>query len=163
MTRSRIAVAISLCAVSPASADILIADRAAFISGGGSVAAVYPDGVTVGSALGLELSAGVIEFGKPVWGIEVLGLKWAGGYLDVQRDAALDQVRASIGPELGIAFVGIDAGRVFGDADGWTARVALTAGVAALYLRRTWLDDPSEGSQHLYEVGLLLKFPLLPR
>ncbi len=92
---------------------------------------------------------------------------WAGGYVDALYDSGSKKARMSIGPEFGMAFVGIDGGLVIqpgaGKMDlGYQARVLLTFGLFAVYGR--WGKLPGlEVDSTFREIGVLLKFPILLR
>jgi hypothetical protein len=106
-----------------------------------------------GLVLGAEISAGGLEDSGDF-------PSWYGGYLDVVHDFATEQTRISIGPEFGIAFVGLDGGIVFQNVDdetktGVAGRLALTIGFISIYGRAIAVDGARFG-----EVGVLLKGPL---
>jgi hypothetical protein len=90
-------------------------------------------------------------------------LFWAGAYLDALFAVEAEELRLSIGPELGYGFAGFDVGYVLAlggrpAQHGVAVRPLLTFGIAAIYFRSIWLfgtDADWSG-----EVGLLLKAPI---
>jgi hypothetical protein len=146
---------------SPAHADF---DGGPFVSGGLAVGLGVHDHFSNGLVLGGELSAGVGWF--PQHDDEERGqdfqMRWLGGYLDLLADRGSDTTRLTIGPELGIAPVGIDGGLLidFGDTRryGFAIRPVVSLAFAAVYLRyERYLTDGPES--HVVELGLLLKIP----
>ena len=107
-----------------------------------------------GGYLGVEGSAGVF-FESSCW--------WMGVYGDFVRHSD-PRSRWSVGPEIGHAFLGMDAGYVnygddLGNAAGFRARGHLTLGFVGLHLGGGRL---SNGVGGFFEAGVLLKFPALP-
>lgn len=90
---------------------------------------------------------------------------WMGAYLDTVHAFAVDETRLSLGPELGIRFLGLDGGYVAsfgGEASpqhGVTVRPMLTFGIVTAYFRSTWLLG--EHADWLAELGVLLKAPIV--
>jgi hypothetical protein len=89
---------------------------------------------------------------------------WAGGFADVLWDFGSDQLRHTIGPELGFGPLGVDFGYlgVLQDGDyrpGYAARGMLTFSLISVYGRYGHVFDdapiPTFG-----EVGVLLKVPI---
>jgi hypothetical protein len=89
---------------------------------------------------------------------------WAGAYLDAVHAFAADETRLSIGPEVGVRLLGVDAGYVLNlgarsAQHGLAVRPMLTLGVVTVYFRSTWLAG--ERADWLGELGVLLKAPIL--
>ncbi|MBH23217.1 MAG: hypothetical protein CMH57_01910 [Myxococcales bacterium] len=86
---------------------------------------------------------------------------WFGLYGDLLRDFGAGSFRASVGPEVGNQFVGVDGGVVFDTGGDARARVGgrfrglLTAGSVTFYGGATFFEEESAA-----EIGLLLKFPM---
>ena len=91
-------------------------------------------------------------------------LFWHGAYVDGTYATDSRELRLSIGPEIGLGPVGMDAGYLLklagaGSAQhGLSLRWLLTTGVAAFYFRSGWLFGSR--SDWFGEFGLLLKFPI---
>ncbi len=89
---------------------------------------------------------------------------WQGAYVDLVRDFAADRTRVSLGPEIGVGFLGIDGGYLLDTGHGYTrhgfcVRPMFTLGVAMLYARLGELYGVERES--VGEIGILLKFPVL--
>jgi hypothetical protein len=134
-------------------------ERRAGLSGtfalvGANVAATF--GRASGDGAGLGAEASIVSLSE-----EML---WAGGYLDATFATEPEELRLSIGPELGFSFIGIDTGYVLklggerSPQHGLSLRPLLTVGVAAVYFRSIWLFG--EAADWSAEIGLLLKFPI---
>lgn len=89
-------------------------------------------------------------------------LYWFGAYADGLYDFGAGEGRFSVGPEVGVAFFGLDGGYLAvvgpgGTQHGFTVRPLLTCGLASAYVRYgqvvTGTDD------RFGEVGLLVKLP----
>jgi hypothetical protein len=91
-------------------------------------------------------------------------LFWAGSYLDAVYSTQSEETRLSVGPELGVSFIGLDAGYLLklggahGTQHGINLRPMLTMGVVTTYFRSAWLFGSN--SDWSGELGVLLKFPL---
>lgn len=89
---------------------------------------------------------------------------WVGGYADAVHDVDREQVRVSLGPEIGLAMIaGLDGGVLVAHDDGGmhaglTGRFLLTIGLASLWIRYGNLFIGAE-QDHL-ETGVLLKVPI---
>lgn len=117
--------------------------------GGLNLGASIDDG-RLGALVGGELSAAYMGLGLPEL--------WAGLYLDGLYDARTQGGRFSLGPELGWAWFGLDAGVVLDDgAVGWRARLLGTTGLACLYVGALQSGD-ADGAV-VFEVGLMAKIP----
>jgi hypothetical protein len=112
----------------------------------------------IGLALGPELSFAY----QPE-----MGGFWVGGYVDAKYDFGSQEGRISAGPELGVAFFGVDGGlyrRVGSGPDqfGLQVRALLTMGVFALYGGYgATLAGAGAQSSNFFEVGLMAKYPKL--
>ncbi len=89
---------------------------------------------------------------------------WAGGYLDANYHISSDEVRWSVGPELGWAFFGADAGYAMSIREGELRhgaqfRLLLSAAVVSLYGRATWFAQDNFADALSFEAGLLVKYP----
>jgi hypothetical protein len=123
--------------------------------------------VMVGPSLALTLDRGEGN-GAAVGGeasfVGVRDALWVGAYLDAVHAFAADETRLSVGPELGVRFLGVDAGYVLkvgqrATQHGLALRPMLTLGVVTVYFRSTWLAG--EHADWLGELGVLLKAPIL--
>lgn len=157
MSVRRAFAALALLAVSaspaPTHADAFPAPRGWYV----------PVGINLGGALHHSLPDGFL-FGGEASVVHIdEGAVWAGGYVDGLWDFGADQFRFSVGPEVGVAFLGFDAGymgMVAADDSyhhGFVARGMLSLGLLALYGRYGRTFDPGAG---LGELGVLLKFPI---
>jgi hypothetical protein len=96
-----------------------------------------------------------------------------GVYADAYYDWGLDGLYGSAGLELGQGVVGVDGGVALRAADGErdlgaTGRLCATVGLASLCLRYAYFGDAGPGAtteamadEHVLQVGVLLKFPVL--
>ncbi len=125
-----------------------------------------PVGITVGGTLhamrdrtgllGIEVSVVHLELGGG-W----LANRWVGLFSDVYWAGDHDEVRFSIGPEMGVTFFGFDMGYMGvvsfdgGYTHGVTARLLLTACAFSVYVRWNWLAHAKDSG----ELGFLLKYP----
>lgn len=87
---------------------------------------------------------------------------WFGAYVDGVYDFGRDQIRFSMGPELGWSAFGLDAGYLLalddvGAHSGITARPLLSIGYVSAFGRVSHLFDVG---QTWLEAGLLLKYPV---
>jgi len=110
---------------------------------------LHPDGAN-GAVLGAEVSAPYLASSG----------YWYGAYADALHDFGPRRQRFSLGPELGVAVLGVDGGLLAELADGsmrtgYTVRGLLTFGVIALYGRYGHLGG--EGEASFGEIGLLIK------
>lgn len=118
------------------------------LTGGGTLIA---DG---SGFLGGELSVARLKAGR-----------FFGLYGDGYYDFGAKRTYATLGPEIGWRFVGIDAGgaaRLGGSRAelGATGRVFLTVGLVAIYVRYAYFPDPLRvDNDHVIQLGGLLKFP----
>lgn len=123
--------------------------------------------VMLGPSLALTLDRGEgngAALGGEVSFVGVRDALWAGAYLDVLRAFAADETRLSIGPEIGVRFLGVDAGYVLNlgrrsTQHGFALRPMLTLGIVTVYFRSTFLAG--ERADWLGELGVLLKAPIL--
>ena len=125
---------------------------------GGTVAALY-DGRWTG-LVGGEVSGFWLSTGGWV-------PSWYGGYLEGVRDIGAHTERFSIGPEIGAAMVGADAGALVELSHGSTStrygatlRGVITLGWVQLYVRYNHYFDSDPGANGI-ELGVLLKWPFL--
>jgi hypothetical protein len=125
-----------------------------YIMLGPSLAVLLDRGEDASFVLGGELSV-----------VSVSDAFWLGAYLDAAHAFAIDETRLSIGPELGVRFLGLDGGYVlsFGGhrspQHGVAIRPMLTFGIVTAYFRSSWLLG---GHADWYgELGLLLKAPIV--
>ncbi len=125
-----------------------------------------PVGITAGGTmhafedrtglLGVEVSVVHLQVGGG-W----LEHRWIGLYSDAYWAGDHDEIRFSIGPEMGISFIGFDLGYmgvVSFDGSythGLTTRFLLTASIVSVYVRWNWLAHEKDSG----EIGALLKFP----
>lgn len=106
--------------------------------------------------LGVEVSAVYCDIGA-----NLLELRWLGLYADAYWVGKLDEIRFTVGPELGWMVVGLDVGYVGvatfdgGYTHGMAARIVLTASILAVYFRWDWLVHEKDYG----ELGILVKFP----
>jgi hypothetical protein len=106
-----------------------------------------------GVALGAEVSV-----------TSVKEQRWLGAYVDALHGFAADETRLSVGPELGFAIFGVDAGYLLtlggnqGARHGVALRPMLTIGFASAYFRSSWLLG--EHPDWFGELGLMLKLPM---
>ena len=109
-----------------------------------------------GNGLGLGGEASLVTLSQ-----EML---WVGGYADATYATAAEELRVSVGPELGFSFAGIDLGyalKLGGERSpqhGISVRPLLSIGVATVYFRSIWLFGAH--ADWSAELGLLLKFPI---
>jgi len=80
------------------------------------------------------------------------------------RDGGIGRTRVTFGPELGVGFLGFDAGLAIqtGGAQtyvGWVARPMLTLGFVSIFARFGGLPNEPD-SRTWAELGLLLKYPI---
>jgi hypothetical protein len=124
--------------------------------------------VMVGPALALVLdrSAGSgAALGGEASFVGVSDALWAGAYVDAMHGFTADETRLSAGPEIGVRFLGIDAGYVLklggehAPQHGLAIRPLLTLGIVTAYFRSTWLVG--EHADWLGELGVLIKAPIL--
>ncbi len=122
------------------------------LSGG---AAIHDGSRDSGATFGLEVS--VPRLTRSGW--------WYGGYADVVFDFGGDNTaRASLGPEGGFKYLGLDGGLLYeGGEDGAlgvTVRGLATLGLAAFFVRYgRYFDGPAPNQ---LEIGVLFKVPLRP-
>jgi hypothetical protein len=125
-----------------------------------------PAGITTGITMqelgdrlgfiGVEVSAVYCDIGA-----NLLEMRWLGLYADAYWVGKLDQIRFTVGPELGWMVVGLDVGYVGvatfdgGYTHGMAARIVLTASILAAYFRWDWLAHARDYG----ELGILVKFP----
>ena len=133
------------------------------VSVGGTLAVLY-DGNWTGIAGG-EVSA----FRMRTEGWEFVVPTWYGAYVECVRDFGAHTERFSVGPEVGAAMFGADAGVLVeiphdgaGTRVGATLRGVLTFGYAQAYIRYNRYFDTDAGANGL-EIGLLLKWPFLQK
>jgi hypothetical protein len=91
------------------------------------------------------------------------GYNWVGGYVDVGRDFAAERTRLTVGPEIGSALLGVDAGYALelgGEKarHGFVVRPLLSLGIIMLGGRFGRLYGDSD--ETFGELGLLFKFPI---
>jgi hypothetical protein len=120
------------------------------MSAGANIGASMESDQTHG-LVGAEVSAGAAQF-----------VFWGGGYADALYDAGTRRVRFSLGPELGIFFLGIDGGILLDVGEGEVRPGLVIRPMIALkfvfpYARfgRRGGSDPSTFS----ELGVLVKYP----
>lgn len=119
---------------------------------------------SVGVNLGASHDAGATNLllgGEASVGASYM-LLWGGGYMDAVYDTGTGDVRLSIGPELGLLCLGLDAGLMIEVRDGkvepgFVLRPMLAAVYAFPYARFGWRAD--EGAGGYSEFGILLKYP----
>jgi len=148
-----IAVAIALGAPTPARANSWGLDPSGFY---------LPVGLSTALSVGGGRGPGYVIGGELSFARLTRAGFWLGLYTDVLWDVHAEALRWGIGPELGWAFIGLDAGVVNewrGDvhSTGGQARLVATVGFVALYARWDLLFEPTV--QHIGEFGLLLKIP----
>ncbi len=116
-------------------------------------ASYFPDD-GLGAFIGAELSLALLS---PAW-------NWFGGYVDTVYDTGTQNVRSSVGLELGSRYVGVDAGYVLDASDpdglrhGVVVRPMLTTGLLSLGSRFGYLMTGQ--TQLFFEAGLLVKYPI---
>lgn len=123
-----------------------------------------PVGVNVGYSLNRSLSpnnGGLLGLEASV--VDFYEGRWYGAYADAVVDFASDEVRCTLGPELGLAILGIDGGYLFTDSPqgtqhGFVVRPMFAFGWVTAYTRFGIVLTPPKDK--FGEVGLLLKFPL---
>lgn len=98
-----------------------------FLNMGGSVAVAGHKDASTSATVGAEVSLVAFNDGP-----------WSGGYLDARYDFGAEEGRISVGPELGYAMFGLDAG----------------------VYRRIGPGPDQWGTTNFFEGGLLLKVPL---
>jgi hypothetical protein len=121
-------------------------------------------GLNIGGAFGPDRPGGVVlggELSFPyLWWNDA---RWVGLYGDALRDFGLSRNRYSFGPELGVAFFGLDFGMVVQTGGGvetqlgYTGRIVLTLGFAALYVRLVKIPKAVDTTN--MEAGFLFKVP----
>lgn len=130
---------------------------------------VFPVGVNVGGALhDHALPAGVVLGAEAsaarvaaAWRVPTF---WRGAYVDGLYDFGARRGRVGVGPEIGVAFLGLDAGFVaqLGDGalrPGFAVRPMLTVGLVTLYAR--FVDVPGDSVvNRTWELGALFKWPI---
>lgn len=89
-------------------------------------------------------------------------LLWGGGYVDAVYDTGTGDLRFSIGPEVGLLCLGLDAGLMMevrnGEVSpGFVLRPMLAGMYVFPYARFGWRADKTVGG--LSELGVLLKYP----
>lgn len=128
-----------------------------------------PVGMNIGTSLPSlhrDLPPGVLvgaEVSLVDWD-DVLPRGWVGGYVDALWDSGAGALRASVGPEIGWRFVGVDLGYVLqagpqGAHHGLAVRPVLTFGFFAIEGRYGHLFGDVRGADFL-EVGVLIKVPI---
>lgn len=125
-----------------------------------------PVGMNIGTSLHRDLPPGVLvggEISLTDWD-DVLPRGWVGGYVDALWDSGAGALRASVGPELGWRFFGVDLGYVFqaspqGVHHGLAVRPVLTFGFFAIEGRYGHLFGEVRGAD-FFEVGVLIKVPI---
>lgn len=125
-----------------------------------------PVGMNIGTSLHTGLPPGVLvgaEVSLADWD-DVLPRGWVGGYVDALWDSGPGALRASVGPEIGWRFVGVDLGYVLqagpqGAHHGLAVRPVLTFGFFAIEARYGHLFGDVPGADFL-EVGVLIKVPI---
>jgi hypothetical protein len=121
-------------------------------------------GINLSGTLGREAGSGLVLGAEGSLVVLNPALFWWGGYVDVLYAFAADEVRLSLGPEVGIGWLGLDAGYVLSSSQhgspqhGLAVRPLLTIGIASAFFRSAW----SFGAQADWscEIGVLLKFPI---
>ena len=109
-----------------------------------------------GSGFGVGAEGSVVKLAPDLF--------WFGGYVDGLYAVESEEVRMSLGPELGFSFAGLDAGYLLsvagprGAQHGLVVRPMLTLGIGTLYFRSAWLFGAH--ADWSGEVGLLLKLPI---
>src|SRR5262249_37935169 len=122
-----------------------------------------PVGVNVGGSLHHDVPGGFVLGGEA--SIVRFDGAWMGAYTDALWDFGADEFRFSVGPEIGIAFLGVDLGylgTVSGDEyhHGVAVRGLLTLSLVGFYARWGHQFARDERSPDFGEVGALLKVPL---
>lgn len=133
---------------SPAKADW---DSLAWTSLGPNLGISHDFGAT-GFVVGAEGSVGISQ-----------DLLWGGAYADAVYDTGTGAMRFSIGPEVGLFCLGLDAGLMVEVRDGkvqpgFVLRPMLAAVYVFPYARFGWRADQGAGFS---EFGLLFKYPLV--
>ncbi len=87
---------------------------------------------------------------------------WVGAYTDAMYDFGKERVRLSIGPELGILFLGVDGGLVLDVGEGkarpgFVVRPMLATGWVFPYVR--FGEITGDDGYTFSEIGVLLKYP----
>ncbi len=138
-----------------ASTDFLPPEQAISLLPGPTIGYSWHERDTNGLLLGAELSVAYAHLNKGFW---------AGFYSDVTYDFGGNSLRVSIGPELGWAFFGVDAGLMIDNITGDSPRVGFSVrpllsffGLATIYGRFT----PGDNFATSFELGLIGKLPLL--
>ena len=95
---------------------------------------------------------------------DAIGLNfWYGGYFDLVRDFGTDTTRITLGPELGLNYVGVDGGFMVDVGDvtrtGFVIRPVLTVGVVTLGYRYGYFFD-EDPDNRFHEASLLIKWKL---
>jgi hypothetical protein len=158
--RHPVAGALVCVLTSVAPADGISAHRF-FSAGVNAGVASHDDGD--GLVVGAEASTGIVWHDFKLFGESRLrDVRWVGGYLDALRDFGSGTTRISVGPEAGIAGLGIDMGLLvqLGDGQrwGWSVRPAITNGVISVGVRYArFFDGKPEAS--FGEASVLLKWP----
>lgn len=127
---------------------------------GATAAGAYRSDDTSGLALGGEASlVSLGAVGPPG--------TWLGGYADARWDFGADALLHSVGPQFGIAMLGLDLGYL-GEASGgryrpgFTARGLLTIGILSLFGRYGRLyGEAGQDDEDVAEFGVLAKIPWL--
>ncbi|HEY5935732.1 MAG TPA: hypothetical protein VIU61_13885 [Kofleriaceae bacterium] len=128
-----------------------------------STSRVWHETASDSYTLGAEASVVWIEASTPK-SPDAIGLNfWYGAYLDLVRNFGTDTTRMTVGPELGLNYVGVDGGFMVDVGDtirtGFVIRPVLTIGVVTLGYRYGYFfdDDPDN---RFHELGLLIKWKL---
>jgi hypothetical protein len=118
-------------------------------------------GVTSGGTVGVGATGGYV--GAELGLARLRDSNYVGFYADGYYDFGIDGLYATGGVEAGHGFFGVDAGPAVRLANGGTdagvaARVNLSIGLFAIYVRYAYFDAMSD--DHVIQVGGMLKFPL---
>ncbi|MEO8706549.1 MAG: hypothetical protein ABI867_41370 [Kofleriaceae bacterium] len=153
-----LAAVIVLLAANTAHAD----DKAFSI--GSSPAWFVLGGVTTGGTVALADRGAFV--GGEVSVVRLRQSNFIGLYADGYYDWGADGTYVTGGLELGHKFVGIDGGVALRMADGETevgatGRLTVGIGMVGLYVRYAYFDSAAD--DHVLQVGLALKFPLVAR
>jgi hypothetical protein len=124
--------------------------------------ALHPNGVPGGAIIGGEASLAHVSWSNTRF-VQYPD-SWEGGYVDMVYDHAAKRSRFTVGPEVGVLFVGIDGGFVgqFGGGafhPGFAFRPLLTLGFLSIYGRFGWIPGDPEVNRFT-EIGVLLKWPI---
>ena len=93
------------------------------------------------------------------------GGRYLGFYGDGYHDIGASRTYATLGPELGWKFLGVDLGgatRLGGNRAEWgaTGRLFLSVGIVAIYGRYAYfVDSLGKDNDHVVQIGALVKIP----